>query len=303
MGDKPPPPGTFSSRINGRSKWFVAPLTIEWLTEWVVYWLSRWALIELIQLLGGLSIIWAGIYYMLSANERTQAAADQRKAKHFQAWQIINAANKASGEGGRLEALEDLASDSIPLGNLDLSGVDLSHFKITNGGFVGGNLTGVKLDDSCLAGTFISQTNLDKATFRHSDLSNTYIFEASLKGANMRGTVFRGTIFRRADLRGIMTNGTFQGVVSLRDTNVYGGADASTSWSPDFYQTAIDKGAVCISDDHGWKVYNQLLDRGDPDLPSFKPSDCTGPWNLEPYTREDEISGAPCTHEYLPFDR
>ena len=73
---------------------------MEWLTETVVFWLNRWALLDLIKILGALSVVVVAWHYITGANERTTA-------KHYQAWQVINLAHGKGGSGGRVEALQE----------------------------------------------------------------------------------------------------------------------------------------------------------------------------------------------------
>src|ERR1700741_4710735 len=43
------------------------------------------------------------------------------KQKHYQAWQVINTAQGKGGSGGRIEALEELNADGVPLVGVDVS--------------------------------------------------------------------------------------------------------------------------------------------------------------------------------------
>ena len=40
---------------------------------------------------------------------------DRIKQKHYQAWQVINSAQGKGGSGGRIDALEELHADGVPL--------------------------------------------------------------------------------------------------------------------------------------------------------------------------------------------
>jgi hypothetical protein len=59
------------------------------------------------------AVLWAMINY-------AQVVGDQRKAKQYQAWQVINAARGLSGDGGRRIAIQDLHADGASLVGVDL---------------------------------------------------------------------------------------------------------------------------------------------------------------------------------------
>ena len=129
-------------------------LLFEWLCEWGVYWLRRWAFVEFLELVGRLAILWSIVSFALTYRVTQEA---QFKAKHYQAWQLINSGHGQSGSGGRIDALQDLAKDKVSLAAVDLSGATLTRI------------------------------NLPRADLREADLEGT-----NLKGANLDGTDLRG---------------------------------------------------------------------------------------------------------------
>jgi hypothetical protein len=50
---------------------------------------------------------------------------DRIKQKHYQAWQVINSAQGKGGSGGRIDALEELHADGVPLVGIDVNGAFL----------------------------------------------------------------------------------------------------------------------------------------------------------------------------------
>jgi hypothetical protein len=54
-----------------------------WLLQWSAYYLSRWALLEVLEYLSVLSVLVAVIFYFTEAGDR-------QKQKHYQAWLVIN---------------------------------------------------------------------------------------------------------------------------------------------------------------------------------------------------------------------
>jgi len=104
--DKPP---TWAERKAGvPSRWARPFIALEWVFDWVAYRLSQWKLLEVLEYLSSLSILVAAIFYFSEAGDRT-------KQKHYQAWQVINTAQGKGGSGGRLEAMQELNADHVPL--------------------------------------------------------------------------------------------------------------------------------------------------------------------------------------------
>jgi hypothetical protein len=58
---------------------------LEWSLEWSAYYLSRWALLEVLEYLSVLSVLFAVVFYFAEVGDR-------QKQKHYQAWQVINTA-------------------------------------------------------------------------------------------------------------------------------------------------------------------------------------------------------------------
>jgi hypothetical protein len=83
-----------------RHQWTVPLHTIEWLFQWLAYFLSRWAFLEVLEYLGVLSVLFGVIFYCWESGDR-------KKQKHYQAWQVINTAQGRGSSGGRIEALQD----------------------------------------------------------------------------------------------------------------------------------------------------------------------------------------------------
>src|SRR6202051_2310571 len=96
---------------------------LEWACRWLVYWLSGWAFLEVLEYIGTLSIFFAVISYFAESGLRT-------KQRHYQAWQVINTAQGKGGCGGRIEALEELNKDEVPLVGLDVSDAFLQRLNL-----------------------------------------------------------------------------------------------------------------------------------------------------------------------------
>src|SRR5208282_5714388 len=91
---------------------------LEWFLQWCAYALSRWALLEVLEYLSVLSVLVGVIFYF-------SESGDRQKQKHYQAWQVINTAQGKGGSGGRIEALQELNLDRVPLVGVNAAGAFL----------------------------------------------------------------------------------------------------------------------------------------------------------------------------------
>ncbi|HTZ49643.1 MAG TPA: pentapeptide repeat-containing protein [Verrucomicrobiae bacterium] len=148
--------------------------------EWLAYALSNWRFVEVLEYLSRFGVLVAVIFYFSEAGDRL-------KQKHYQAWQVINSAEGKGGNGGRIEAVEELNADGVSLVGVNLS----SAF-----------LMGVQLPKAKLA-----RANFDGADARHADLAGATITEASLRTANLRGAKLQGASFAGSVLNDVDLNG------------------------------------------------------------------------------------------------
>src|ERR1700761_2111834 len=98
-----------------RTSWAIPFHALEWSLQWTAYYLSRWALLEVLEYLGTLSVLIGVIFYFAESGDRL-------KLKHYQASQVINTSQGKGGSGGRIEALAELNDDRVPLIGVDVSG-------------------------------------------------------------------------------------------------------------------------------------------------------------------------------------
>src|ERR1700757_868284 len=146
----------------GRVKmaWAVPFWWIEYQTEWMAYLLSNWTFLEVLEYLSSFGVLVAVIFYFSESSDRL-------KQKHYQAWQVINSAEGKGGNGGRIEALEELNADGVSLVGVNLS----SAF-----------LMGVRLPKGKLA-----RANFDAADARDAEMAGANLRDASLRSANFQG--------------------------------------------------------------------------------------------------------------------
>lgn len=221
------------------SRWLTAFIAFEWGWEWAAYLLSNWSFIEVLEYLGSFSVLIAVIFYFSESGDRI-------KQRHYQAWQVINTAQGKGGSGGRIEALEELNADKVPLVGVDVSsaflqGLDLHNANLARSDFNSAdlrnsnfrsvdftfaNLNSANLRDSALDGAKFVQTNL-----RSADLTGS-----SLAGAELSGAVLDDCDLRRADLK----NTRWQQIGSVKGANVAAVINAPEG----FVKWAIANGAV-----------------------------------------------------------
>jgi len=184
------------------------------------------------------SIIVGMCVYVMEADERRmkaeneqQQAVDQRKAKHYQAWQVVIAAQGQRSSGGRIDALEDLNRDGISLTGVDISKAYLPGLSLEKAELYGANLTEAELVSA----------NLTEANLEFANLAGANLVSANLDGANLAEAELCWTKF--ANIEG------WQHIKSIKYANIYGATNA-----PDgFIEWAIEHGAVSIQDEEEWE--------------------------------------------------
>ena len=214
MAEEKTPPAPWKVWRGDVARWRRPFLFFEWLCEWAVYRLQRWAFIELLGLLGQLTILVSALSFLRFAwnydairESQRRAEESQRKAKHYQAWQVINAASGKAASGGRQDALRDLVEDGVSLVNIDLDGANLTDANLTRANLDGAHLAGANLTRTTLTNAGLRNANLEKATLTYADLTNALLTranleEADLTYADLKGAMLRGAILRNTNLRG-----------------------------------------------------------------------------------------------------
>jgi hypothetical protein len=258
--------------VNG-SEWakrLKAPFVfVEWRAETAVYWLKRSALVDLVNIIAGLFVIVAAWQYVRGADDR-------KKARQYQAWQVINLAHGKGGSGGRIAALRDLLSEGV-----DLSGVDLSKAWLMEAPLRGARLRYAKLDSADLWYASLRRSNLAgasavRADFFSADLRNANISRGDFQDALLVGaqlcwirvddTDFRNADFTNSNLLGaeilasdlqgarMLIPYNWRNIVTLGLTNIYGLRDAPEG----FERFALDSlGAVAFKSHEDWKRFKE----------------------------------------------
>lgn len=228
--------------------WSVPFFAIEWVFDWTAFLLSRWTFLEVLEYFGSLSVLVAVFFYFHDSENRV-------KQRHYQAWQVINTAQGKGGSGGRIEALQELNNDGIPLVGVDVSGAFLQGVHLGRARLLRSDFSAADVRNSDFKDADLQDSDLHSANFRHSMFQN-----ASLLRVRMDDADFEGADFSQADLSGAILDDTdlrftalrsarWSGILSIKGANVYGVRDA-----PDgFLEWAIRHGAVQMQSDEQWE--------------------------------------------------
>ena len=202
-----------------RHSWLAPLLAIDWVFEWIAFLLSRWSFLEVLNYLGSFSILVAVIFYFSESGDRL-------KQKHYQAWQVINTAQGKGGSGGRIEALQELDQDGVPLVGVDVSGAFLQGIRLPRAHLLRADLNAVDARDSDFQAADFTSANLHSGNFRESNLSRANFQDADLGdadfcSANLRGAVLDGAILDAADLgNSDLGEVKWQRIKSLKGANI-----------------------------------------------------------------------------------
>ena len=143
-------------------------------------------------------------------------SGDRQKQKHYQAWQVINTAQGKGGSGGRIEALQELNADKVPLVGVDVAGAFLYGIKVRNANLMRG----------LFAGADSRQSDWQGSDFSYADLRN-----ANFRGGNLHGAKFLSSDMEECDLNGVdLTNADFTGA-NLNGADLSNANLAGIKWS------------------------------------------------------------------------
>jgi hypothetical protein len=215
--------------------------------QWIAWALGNWALLEVLEYLGTFSVLIAVIFYFAESGQRT-------RMRHYTAWTVINTAQGKGGNGGRIEALEELNNDRVALTGLDASlaflhGVQLPHAMLSRCSFEAADLRMSVLHDADLSFCNLKSANFRETDFERAKLSDADLSNADLNSANLSASDLSRTDLSNADLRNTdLKNIRWDGIASTRLTNVFGVRNA-----PDgFVAFALAYGAVSAASDEEW---------------------------------------------------
>jgi len=228
-----------ATKRHAASRWLIPFLAFEFLADWVAYLLSNWSFLEVLEYLGTFSVLIGVIFYFSESGDRV-------KQRHYQAWQVINTAQGKGGSGGRIEALQELNADKVPLVGVDVSsaflqglnlkGANLMRSDFSSADLRNSNLIGVNFTLAYLHSANLRDSSLDHAVFANADMTDTDLAGSSLVGADLTGAFLDDADLRKADLKGV----EWRRIGSIKGANI---ADARNP--PEGFRVwALSRGAV-----------------------------------------------------------
>jgi molybdate transport system substrate-binding protein len=191
-------------------------LFVEWLGRWIAYLMSRWSLLEVLEYCGSLSILVGVIFYFAGAHDRLEQ-------KHYQAWQVINTAQGKGGSGGRIDAMQELNADHVPLIGVDardafLQNINLARASLRRCNLSGADMRGALLEQADADNSRLISTNLRGANLRGADLTSVNLSDTDLSGADLGDAVLDQADLSDADLAGIVN---WQTIRSINNANIW----------------------------------------------------------------------------------
>lgn len=236
--EMPPTWTEFRKRARGN---FLTPFyALTWVADWGAYFLGKWPVVELLEYVGSFSILFAAIIYFLGAPDRL-------KQKHYQAWQVINTSAGKGGNGGRIDALQELNNDRVSLIGVEADGAYLQGLKLEGAqarraSFEGADLRGSDFQRARLQDADLKFANFRDASLRDCLLAGARLDDADMAGADLSAADLNNAALDRADLRGanLARIKNWQAIKSIAKANILGVRNA-----PDgFVEWARTKGAV-----------------------------------------------------------
>jgi hypothetical protein len=222
-----------------KHRWLVPFRAFEWLWEWIAYGLSRWSFLEVLEYLGSFSVLIGVIFYFSESGDRI-------KQRHYQAWQVINTAQGKGGSGGRIEALQELNEDKIPLVGVDVSSAFLQGIHLGHANLLRADMSAADLRGSDLSSANLTFADLHNANFRGARLESVSLANAILRDADLVGSDLTGADLAQSDLSGTdlrsanLSSVRWKEIKSIKSANIAGVKEAPEG----FVEWALANGAV-----------------------------------------------------------
>ncbi len=219
--------------------WTIPFVATEWIWEWVAFFLSNWKFLEVLEYVGSLSVLVAVLFYFSESGDRA-------KQKHYQAWQVINTAQGKGGSGGRIEAMQELNADHVPLVGVDVSGAFLQGIRLARAKLLRSNFSAADVRNGDFRNADFTNADLTSANFRAGDFyrasfQGAQLSNVDLVGANLAEVNFSGANLADADLRQAnLSDIRWREITNLKNTNIYGVKNAPDGFVP----WAVQNGAV-----------------------------------------------------------
>src|SRR5271154_37303 len=223
-------------------KWLTPFIAFEWMWEWAAFYLSNWSFLAVLEYLGTFSVLIAVIFYFSESGDRV-------KQRHYQAWQVVNTAQGKGGSGGRIEALQELNADRVPLVGVDVSGAFLQGVRLDKAKLLRANFSDADVRDgkfrsagfsyanfrsTNFRGSHLVQASFDAATLDESDLTG-----ADLAGADLSDATLDDADLSNADLRDVH----WEHIASMKNANIFDVRNAPQG----FVEWALKHGAQNVA--------------------------------------------------------
>ena len=185
---------------------------------------------ELYSFLSNIATILGGIAILVGLWRYWRGEKDRRQAKHYQAWQVLNSAQGRGGNGGRIDALQDLAGDGVSLAGVNLDEAWLPHLALPPGtSLSNASLRKANLQDARLVEVNLADAWLDGADLSFAHLDRAILVDARLDGAVLAGARLTGANLTRARLTGANLAGVRLEWADLPDARLEG-AHLALAW-------------------------------------------------------------------------
>jgi hypothetical protein len=225
------------ARISAR--WAKPFWWMEYQMDWCAYLLSNWTFLEVLEYLSSLGVLIAVVFYFAESGDRL-------KQKHYQAWQVINTAQGKGGNGGRIDALQELNADGVPLVGVDLSmaflqGIRLKKVNLSRANLAGADARNAEMPGANLEDASFQSANFREAKMRGAVLRRCVLDDADFAGAELQDADLTGASLEDTDLEGADLEGVKWGQLrSVKGLNIYAVKKAPAG----FVEWALGHGAV-----------------------------------------------------------
>ncbi len=125
---------------------------------------------------------------------------NRTKTRHSSAWQVINSAQGQTGSGGRIQALEELSADHVPLDGVNVSFAWLQKLRLPRAQLRGAFFVASELDSASFRQAVLFAARFDHASLIKADFSDAFLATASFVRANMTEADFQRSYLSRAVL-------------------------------------------------------------------------------------------------------
>lgn len=250
MREQRPKPKPWREHCQHKSPRWAFPIrTSNWILEWIAWCLGGWVLLEVLEYLSMFSVLVAVIFYFSETGVRTMQ-------RHYQAWQVIDAAQGKGGNGGRIEAMQQLNHDGVSLvgiqaDNAFLFGILLKGGQLDRCDMDSSDLRNSVFDRATLTFCNLQSANFRGASFTNADLTDADLQDADFTAANLTSANLDRADLSRADLRNADLHAiVWRDILSIRLANI---KDVKNP-PPGFVEWAMGAGAVSLASDDEWNA-------------------------------------------------